>query len=218
MWGIYSMLNNKSFISPEGLGHFRDKILIESIESDDRFVPVPGGTIAKPYQKYYESYEEQGITYFRLPQTQPTGELAANTWYMVSAGSPSDVTRAPSVNAVTSYVSNIENELVHGIGESVASVDFNVSDGKISYTDNNGNTSYSSNSISTNTAGGDDTSSKIFLVGMTAQTTSNGTARTYTQDTAYVGTDGCLYSGGNYKVATESYVNSAIGAAIAASY
>ena len=46
-----------------------------------------------------------------------------------------------------------------------------------------------------NTAGGDDTSSKIFLVGMTNQTTSNGSARTYTQDTAYVGADGCLYSG-----------------------
>lgn len=48
----------------------------------------------------------------------------------------------------------------------------------------------------TDTAGGDDTSSKIYLVGMTSQTTNDGSQRTYTQDTAYVGTDGCLYSGG----------------------
>ena len=45
-----------------------------------------------------------------------------------------------------------------------------------------------------NTAGGDDTSSKIFLVGMTAQTTSNGNSRTYTQDTAFVDVNGRLNS------------------------
>ena len=45
-----------------------------------------------------------------------------------------------------------------------------------------------------NTAGADNTSSKIFLVGTTSQTTNNGSARTYSHDTAYVGTDGCLYS------------------------
>ena len=39
-----------------------------------------------------------------------------------------------------------------------------------------------------------DTSSKIFLIGTTSQSTSGET--TYSHDTAYVGTDGCLYSGG----------------------
>lgn len=53
---------------------------------------------------------------------------------------------------------------------------------------------YDSNTV--NTTGGDNTSSKIFLVGMTAQTSSNGYSRTYTHDTCYIGTDGCLYSGG----------------------
>lgn len=37
-----------------------------------------------------------------------------------------------------------------------------------------------------------DTSSKIFLIGTTSQSTSGET--TYSHDTAYVGTDGCLYS------------------------
>lgn len=44
-----------------------------------------------------------------------------------------------------------------------------------------------------NTAGATDTSDKIFLIGATAQTAN---PRTYSHDTAYVGADGCLYSGG----------------------
>lgn len=51
-----------------------------------------------------------------------------------------------------------------------------------------------------NTAGSTDTSSKLFLIGATSQTTSS---QTYSQDTAYVGTDGCLYSHDN-KVLTEA--------------
>ena len=43
----------------------------------------------------------------------------------------------------------------------------------------------------TNTAGASNTSSKIFLVGATSQAAS---PQTYSHDTAYVGTDGCLYS------------------------
>lgn len=44
-----------------------------------------------------------------------------------------------------------------------------------------------------NTAGASNTSSKIYLVGATSQSTS---PTTYSHDTAYVDTDGCLYSGG----------------------
>ena len=50
-----------------------------------------------------------------------------------------------------------------------------------------------------NTAGSTDTSSKLFLIGATSQTASS---QTYSQDTAYVGTDGCLYSH-DTKVLTE---------------
>ena len=42
-----------------------------------------------------------------------------------------------------------------------------------------------------NTAGSSNTSYKIFLVGATSQATSK---QTYSHDTAYVGTDGCVYS------------------------
>ena len=51
----------------------------------------------------------------------------------------------------------------------------------------------SDNTDTKNTAGSTDTSSKIFLVGATTQAAN---PQTYSHDTAYVGTDGCLYSGG----------------------
>lgn len=46
-----------------------------------------------------------------------------------------------------------------------------------------------------NTTGADNTTSKIFLVGPTAQTTSNGSARTYSNSNCYA-SGGYLYSGG----------------------
>ena len=49
-----------------------------------------------------------------------------------------------------------------------------------------------------NTAGSNNTNSKIYLIGATSQT---GFSQTFSHDTAYVGTDGCLYSY-NHKVIT----------------
>lgn len=69
-----------------------------------------------------------------------------------------------------------------------------------------------------NTAGSTDTANKIFLIGATEQ---SANPQTYSHDTAYVGTDGCLYSGGKKVLtdhqslngyATETYVNNAFAA------
>lgn len=48
-----------------------------------------------------------------------------------------------------------------------------------------------SNSDTKNTAGSTDSSSKLFLIGATSQAAN---PQTYSHDTVYVGTDGCLYS------------------------
>ena len=56
--------------------------------------------------------------------------------------------------------------------------------------------------VAADRAGASDSSSKLFLIGATAQ---DAVAQTYSQDTAYVGTDGELYSGGE-KVAKDSGV------------
>lgn len=65
----------------------------------------------------------------------------------------------------------------------------------ISSTDTNTNTD------TKNTAGSTDSSSKLFLVGATSQ---SANPQTYSHNTAYVGTDGCLYSN-NKKVSTIEY-------------
>ena len=57
---------------------------------------------------------------------------------------------------------------------------------RVYLTDNNTDTK--------NTAGSTDSSSKLFLIGATSQAAN---PQTYSHDTAYVGTDGCLYSGGS---------------------
>ena len=59
------------------------------------------------------------------------------------------------------------------------------------------------NTDTKNTAGSTDTSSKIFLVGATSQAAN---PVTYSHNTAYVGTDGCLYSN-NQKVSTEGHTH-----------
>ena len=47
------------------------------------------------------------------------------------------------------------------------------------------------NTDTKNTAGSTNTSSKLFLIGSTSQAAN---PQTYSHDTVYVGTDGCLYS------------------------
>ena len=57
-----------------------------------------------------------------------------------------------------------------------------------------------------NTAGSTDTSSKIFLIGATSQAAN---PQTYSHNTAYVGTDGCLYSN-NTKVSVNGHTHNYI--------
>lgn len=63
--------------------------------------------------------------------------------------------------------------------------------------DANGNItikSTDSNTDTKNTAGSTDSSSKLFIIGAASQAAN---PQTYSHDTAYIGTDGCLYSGGS---------------------
>ncbi len=58
-----------------------------------------------------------------------------------------------------------------------------------------------------NTAGSTNSSSKLFLIGATSQ---GDSPQTYSHDTAYVGTDGCLYSNST-KVSVEGHTHSYAG-------
>ena len=85
-----------------------------------------------------------------------------------------------------------------------------VSGRTITYTKGNGSTgtitTQDNNTDTKNTAGSTDTSSKIFLIGATSQAAN---PQTYSHDTAYVGTDGKLYSGGKVVIASGDKATSA---------
>lgn len=80
----------------------------------------------------------------------------------------------------------------------------------ITYTKGDGSTgtitTQDKNTDTKNTAGSTDTSSKIFLIGATSQAAN---PQTYSHDTAYVGTDGKLYSGGKVVIASGDKATSA---------
>ena len=63
------------------------------------------------------------------------------------------------------------------------------------------------NTDTKNTAGSTNSSSKLFLIGATSQAAN---PQTYSHDTAYVGTDGCLYSNST-KVSVEGHTHSYAG-------
>lgn len=71
--------------------------------------------------------------------------------------------------------------------------------GEISVNDTSTTLYAPTNTDTKNTAGSTDSSSKLFLIGAASQAAN---PQTYSHDTAYVGTDGCLYSGGK-KVVTD---------------
>ena len=103
-------------------------------------------------------------------------------------------------NATTSSDGFMSKELVQklsGISEGADAVSFsqNLTSGTVVGTITINGTDVKlycqTNTDTKNTAGSSDTSSKIFLIGSTSQTANS---QTYSQDTVYVGTDGCLYS------------------------
>lgn len=111
-------------------------------------------------------------------------------------------THADSVHAPVDAQANvIESVEVNGVALTPASkaVDITVPTKVSELINDSGYKTTDNNTDTKNTAGSSDTSSKIYLIGATSQATN---PQTYSHDTAYVGTDGCLYSGGN-RVATE---------------
>ena len=78
------------------------------------------------------------------------------------------------------------------VGSNITNSSGTISLSKSNVTSALGYTPPTANTDTKNTTGSTDTSSKIFLVGATSQAAN---PQTYSHDTAYVGTDGCLYSG-----------------------
>ena len=111
-------------------------------------------------------------------------------------------------NSASSATKATQDESGNNIKASYAS-SISISDHKITLKNKNGaslGTVTVPDNNTTNTAGATNTSSKIFLVCATSQAVN---PQTYSHDTAYVGTDGCLYSNSK-KVSVEGHTHEAI--------
>jgi hypothetical protein len=115
-----------------------------------------------------------------LGNVDNTSDANKSVKYAISAGSTTTATKATQDSAGqqinTTYIKSLS-----------------VSGKVITYAKGDGTTGTitTQDTNTTNTTGSTNTSSKIFLVGATSQAAS---PVTYSHDTAYVGTDGCLYS------------------------
>lgn len=127
--------------------------------------------------------------------TYTLGTSGNNVTLTPSGGSAQSVT-APYATSAGSATKATQDESGNNIKATYAS-SFSISDHTITLKNKNGGslgTVTVPDNDTKNTAGSTDTSSKIFLIGATSQAAN---PQTYSQDTAYVGTDGCLYSGGS---------------------
>ena len=139
--------------------------------------------------------------------------LAANTKYSITAGGQSYIFTTPPDNNTDTKVTSVGNhyapsaddnsKLIANASGATAAWSIDVVKGISIERDAKGHVTGVSvvsgkipgnpNTDTKNTAGSTDTSSKIFLIGATSQAAN---PQTYSHDTAYVDTDGCLYSGG----------------------
>ena len=112
-----------------------------------------------------------------LGNVDNTSDANKSVKYAISAGSTTKATQDSAGQQInTTYIKSLS-----------------VSGKVITYAKGDGTTGTitTQDTNTTNTTGSTNTSSKIFLVGATSQAAS---PVTYSHDTAYVGTDGCLYS------------------------
>ena len=170
---------------------------IKLIGSDGSEITVADNTYVHP------TYSSEVSGFYKV--TVDNGHISA-----VEAVTKEDITSLGLLYASSSTVGGsatqaIRDESGNNIKETYAS-SISISGSKISLLNKNG-TELGNVTVSTsdtkNTAGSTNTSSKIFLVGAKSQAAN---PQTYSHDTAYVGTNGCLYS--NNKLVTTTIYSS----------
>lgn len=126
-------------------------------------------------------------TYTPLTEKCEIGDLVIAT-----ATTPTwTVAQANIDGAVTASTTTTNGYLAKFTGDKIVANGPQLGSSTTTYLNNAG--SWATPPDTKNTAGSTDSSSKLFLIGATSQAAN---PQTYSHDTAYVGTDGCLYSGG----------------------
>lgn len=131
-----------------------------------------------------------------------TGTITATKFSGAVQGKATDADHADEADVASKVTNDLVIKVKTGTTEGTNLYTYNGSAGKtldikqgnnITLTAAAGSLTITGVGDTKNTAGSTDSSSKLFLIGATSQATN---PQTYSHDTAYVGTDGCLYSGG----------------------
>lgn len=129
-----------------------------------------------------------------------TGTITATKFSGVVEGKATDADHADEADVADKVANNLVLKIKTGTSEGTSLYTYNGSAGKTLDIKQGSNITLTAaaNSLTIagvgdtkNTAGSTDSSSKLFIIGATSQAVN---PQTYSQDTAYVGTDGCLYS------------------------
>ena len=133
---------------------------------------INGYTLAAASAKAVDTSISAGSSSANLPTSAAVATFVEGKGYITDAGVTKITTTAGTHTAITN---------------STGAVSFNVPTKTSHLTNDSGYVTTDTK----NTAGSTDSSSKLFLIGATSQAAN---PQTYSQDTAYVGTDGHLYS------------------------
>lgn len=141
--------------------------------------------------------------YIAAITVQPsTGTIKATKFEGAVVGKADDASHADEADVASQVANNLVIKVKTGTTEGTDLYTYNGSAGKtldikqgsnITLTAASGQLTITGVGDTKNTAGSTDSSSKLFLIGATSQAAN---PQTYSQDTAYVGTDGHVYSNG----------------------
>lgn len=162
-------------------GTVKAKLKSETAHTADSATPTNTAN-----RQYAVGVDKSGYLSVNVPWTDTntdTKVTSAANHYAPSTASGSDVTASASGATAAWSIDVVKGVTLNTDGKGHVT-GMSVTSGKIPA---------NPNTDTKNTAGSTDTSSKIFLIGATSQAAN---PQTYSHDTAYVGTDGCLYSGG----------------------
>jgi hypothetical protein len=129
-----------------------------------------------------------------------TGTITATKFSGAVQGKATDADHADEADVADKVTNDLVLKIKTGTSEGTSLYTYNGSAGKTLDIKQGSNITLTAaaNSLTIagvgdtkNTAGSTDSSSKLFIIGATSQAAN---PQTYSQDTAYVGTDGCLYS------------------------
>ena len=218
--GGLAQLDENGYVPSSQLPSYVDDVLEYNAKSS---FPTTG-TTGKIYVDLSDgkTYRWGGTSYAEISASLALGETSSTAYrgdrgkaaydHISATNNPHSVT-CSQIGALTTS-GTAAKATADANGNNIASTyikSLSASGTVITYTKGNGDQSTITTQDTKNTAGSTNSSSKLFLIGATSQAAN---PQTYSHDSAYVGTDGCLYSNST-KVSVDGHTHNYAGSSSA---